>query len=399
MIRFLTAGESHGPALTTVVEGFPAGIPLSHNDIQAELERRRKGYGRGGRMKIEGDRVEILSGVRQGLTLGSPIALLIRNNDWERWKEVMAAEPGEKREEVEIAADGRLAKVDAAVSKARPGHADLAGALKYRQTDIRNILERASARETAARVGAGAVARRFLKEFGIEVISGVLRIGTVEAAHLPDDPRQYRVNTANSPVATPDPGATEWMTAEIDRAKQAGDSLGGVIEVLALGAPAGLGSHVHWDRRLDARLTAALMSIPAIKGVEVGLGFEAAALPGSRVHDPIGYSAASGFYRQSNHAGGIEGGISNGETIRLRVAMKPIPTLYKPLATVDINSKASVAASVERSDTCAVPAAAVVAEAMVCWVLAEAFVEKFGGDHLGETLANYQNYAQQIRNR
>jgi chorismate synthase len=399
MIRFLTAGESHGPALTTVVEGFPAGIPLSHNDIQAELERRRKGYGRGGRMKIEGDRVEILSGVRQGLTLGSPIALLIRNNDWERWKEVMAAEPGENREEVEIAADGRLTKVDAAVSKARPGHADLAGALKYRQTDIRNILERASARETAARVGAGAVARRFLKEFGIEVISGVLRIGTVEAAHIPDDPRQYRVNTTNSPVATPDPGATEWMTAEIDRAKQAGDSLGGVIEVLALGAPAGLGSHVHWDRRLDARLTAALMSIPAIKGVEVGLGFEAAALPGSLVHDPIGYSAASGFYRQSNHAGGIEGGISNGETIRLRVAMKPIPTLYKPLATVDINSKASVAASVERSDTCAVPAAAVVAEAMVCWVLAEAFVEKFGGDHLGETLANYQNYAQQIRNR
>jgi chorismate synthase len=398
MIRFLTAGESHGPALTTVVEGFPAGIPLTHADIQAELERRRKGYGRGGRMKIEGDRVEILSGVRQGLTLGSPIALLIRNNDWERWKAVMAAEPGENQEEVEIAADGRLAKVDAVITKARPGHADLAGALKYHQSDIRNILERASARETAARVGAGAVARRFLQEFGIEVTSGVLRIGSVEAAHPPADLRQYRTNVANSPVSTPDSGATEEMTVEIDRAKQAGDSLGGVIEVLADGAPAGLGSHVHWDRRLDARLAAALMSIPAIKGVEVGLGFEAAGLPGSRVHDPISYSV-SGFCRQSNHAGGIEGGISNGETIRLRIAMKPIPTLYKPLATVDINSKASVTASVERSDTCAVPAAAVVAEAMVCWVLAEAFLEKFGGDYLGETRANYQNYLQQIRNR
>lgn len=399
MIRFLTAGESHGPALTTIVEGFPAGIPLTQADIQAELERRRKGYGRGGRMKIEGDRVEILSGVRQGLTLGSPIALLIRNNDWERWKEVMAAEPGEKREEVAIAADGRLAKVDAAVTKARPGHADLAGALKYHQTDIRNILERASARETAARVGAGAIARRLLTEFGIEVMSGVLRIGRVAATRLPEDLEEYRINVANSAVSTPDPDATQLMMAEIDRAKEEGDSLGGIIEILVEGAPAGLGSHVHWDRRLDARLAAALMSIPAIKGVEVGLGFEAAGLPGSRVHDPIGYTAASGFFRQSNHAGGIEGGISNGETIRLRVAMKPIPTLYKPLATVDINSKASIAASVERSDTCAVPAAAVVAEAMVCWVLAEAFVEKFGGDHLGETLANYDNYVQGIRNR
>jgi chorismate synthase len=398
MIRFLTAGESHGPALTTIVEGFPAGISLVQQDIQSELERRRKGYGRGGRMKIEGDRIEILSGVRHGLTLGSPIALLIRNNDWERWKEAMAVEPGENRGEVAIAADGRLAKVDAAVTKARPGHADLAGALKYHQTDIRNILERASARETAARVGAGAIARRLLREFGIEVMSGVLRIGTAEATHFPADLGEYRINVANSAVSAPDPDATQLMMAEIDRAKEEGDSLGGIIEILAEGAPVGLGSHVHWDRRLDSRIAAALMSIPAIKGVEVGLGFEAAGLPGSQVHDPIGYSAETGFYRQTNHAGGIEGGISNGENIRLRIAMKPIPTLYKPLRTVDLKSKATAEAGVERSDTCAVPAAAVVAEAMVCWVLAEAFLEKFGGDYLGETRTNFEDYIKQVRN-
>ncbi|HEY8464656.1 MAG TPA: chorismate synthase [Bacillota bacterium] len=400
MIRFLTAGESHGPALTAIVEGFPAGLPLTAAAIQGDLDRRRQGYGRGGRMQIEGDRVELLSGVRQGVTIGSPITLQIVNQDWERWQVVMAAAPDSGGErQVAIVGDRRLAKVDAVVTKPRPGHADLAGALKYAQTDLRNILERASARETAARVGAGAVARRLLQEFGITVFSGVLGIGTVRVAQPPENLQVYREQVTASPVAAPDPEASRLMTAEIDRAKQAGDSLGGIIEVLAEGVPVGLGSHVHWDRRLDARLAGALMSIPAIKGVEVGLGFAAARQAGSTVHDPVAYNPESGFCRLTNHAGGIEGGISNGELIRLRVAMKPIPTLYQPLPTVDLISKQAAVASVERSDTCAVPAAAVVAEAMTCWVLAEAFLEKFGGDHLEETRSNFQNYLGQIRSR
>lgn len=400
MIRFLTAGESHGPALTAIVEGFPAGLLLSQAAIQADLDRRRQGYGRGGRMQIEGDRVEILSGVRQGQTLGSPIAIQIRNRDWERWKGVMGAEPGPGGEgEVTIAADRQLSRIDALVTKARPGHADLAGALKYHQTDIRNILERASARETAARVGVGAIARRFLEEFGITVFSGVLQIGAVRVEHPPEDLKVYRSQVADSVVAAPDPVATQLMTVEIDRAKQAGDSLGGVIEVLATGVPVGLGSHVHWERRLDGRLAGALMSIPAIKGVEVGLGFAAAGRDGSLVHDEIGHKPETGFYRRTNNAGGIEGGISNGEVIRLRLAMKPIPTLYQPLQTVDLVTKQPAQASVERSDTCAVPAAAVVAESMTCWVLADAFLEKFGGDHLKETRSNFENYLSMVRSR
>jgi chorismate synthase len=397
MIRFLTAGESHGPALTAIVEGFPAGLPLTSGTIQKDLDRRRQGYGRGGRMKIEGDRVEILAGVRQGYTLGSPLTLQIRNRDWERWRAVMAVEPGAGSEQVTIAADQRLTRIDAAVTKARPGHADLAGALKYRQTDIRNILERASARETAARVAVGAVARRLLQEFGVTIFSGVLQIGTVAVTDPPEDLNIYRRQVTGSVVAAPDLVATGLMITEIDRAKQAGDSLGGVIEVLAVGVPVGLGSHVHWERRLDTRLAGALMSIPAIKGVEIGLGFAAAGMVGSSVHDPIGYNPETGFYRRTNHAGGIEGGISNGEVIRLRVAMKPIPTLYKPLPTVDLLTKQPAVASVERSDTCAVPAAAVVAEAMVGWVLAESLLEKFGGDHLQEIRSNYENYLRQIR--
>ncbi|HYH04648.1 MAG TPA: chorismate synthase [Bacillota bacterium] len=400
MIRFLTAGESHGPALTAIVEGFPAGLPLTAVAVQADLDRRRQGYGRGGRMKIEGDRVEILSGVRQGQTLGSPIAIQVRNEDWERWKEVMGAEPGPGGEhEVTIAADRQLSKIDAVVTKARPGHADLAGALKYHQSDIRNILERASARETAARVGVGAIARRLLQEFGITVFSGVLQIGAAKVEYPPEDLDVYRSQVMDSVVASPDPGATQLMTAEIDRAKQTGDSLGGVIEVLAEGVPVGLGSHVHWERRLDGRLAGALMSIPAIKGVEVGLGFTAAGRVGSLVHDEIVYTPETGFYHWTNNAGGIEGGISNGEVIRLRVAMKPIPTLYQPLQTVDLINKQPAKASVERSDTCAVPAAAVVAEAMTCWVLADAFLEKFGGDHLQETRRNFESYLNQLRGR
>ncbi|MGD8399347.1 MAG: chorismate synthase [Bacillota bacterium] len=397
MIRFLTAGESHGPALTAIVEGFPAGLPLTLEAIQTDLDRRRQGYGRGGRMQIEGDQAEILSGVRQGYTLGSPLTLQIRNRDWERWQAVMAVAAGAGPEQVAIAADRQLTAIDAVVTKPRPGHADLAGALKYRQTDIRNILERASARETAARVGVGAVARRLLQEFGVVVFSGVLQIGTVTVTNLPEDLSSYQRQVAASAVATPDPEATALMTAEIDRAKQAGDSLGGVIEVLAAAVPVGLGSHVHWERRLDARLAGALMSIPAIKGVEVGLGFQTAGMAGSLVHDPIAYDDAKGFYRTTNNAGGIEGGISNGEVIRLRMAMKPIPTLYQPLPTVDLITKQVASAGVERSDTCAVPAAAVVAEAMVCWVLAEAFLEKFGGDHLQETRSNYEAYRRHLR--
>ena len=397
MIRFLTAGESHGRALTAIIEGFPAGLHLSPDTIREDLDRRRQGYGRGGRMKVENDEVTILSGVRHGETLGSPITLQIWNEDWERWQKAMSVTPVEGLAKVEIAGDERLQELDAWVTKARPGHADLAGALKYQQQDLRNILERASARETAARVAVGAVARQLLTEFGIEVFSGVVRIGAEAAVNLPEDLELYRENVGQSPVATPDPEASPRMMRAIDRAKEEGNSLGGVIELLVQGVPPGLGSHVHWERRLDARLTYALMSIPAIKGVEIGLGFQAAGLPGSKVHDQIFYAPAQGFYRRTNNAGGIEGGISNGELIRLRLAMKPIPTLYQPLNTVDIASKQPALASVERSDVCPVPAAAVVAEAMVCWVMADALMEKCGGDHLQEAKANFNNYLKQIK--
>ncbi len=399
MIRFLTAGESHGPALSAIIEGFPAGLGLDVQDLQIDLTRRRGGYGRGGRMKIEGDAVSILSGVRHGLTLGSPITLQIINQDWQRWEEVMAigAAPGSASGTVKIAADDRLGELSARVMAPRPGHADLAGVLKYRQDDIRNILERASARETAARVAVGAVARKLLTEFGIEVFSGVIGIGRAVVKASPTDLTVYREKVLQSPVSAPDERVSKEMMAEIEGAKAAGNSLGGIIEVIIQGAPVGLGSHVQWDRRLDARLAAAMMSIPAIKGVEIGMGFETSSLKGSEVHDPICYDSVKGFYRQTNNAGGIEGGISNGEMIRMKIAMKPIPTLYQPLQTVDIDTKEVKQASVERSDTCAVPAAAVVAEAMACWVMAEAFLEKFGGDHLQETWNNYQHYLQTIK--
>lgn len=397
MIRFLTAGESHGPALTAIIEGLPAGLRLDFNAIQSDLDKRRRGYGRGGRMTIEGDQVSIISGVRHGVTLGSPVTLQIMNRDWERWQQVMAVETAEATDKVEIAGDQRLSLTDARVTKPRPGHADLPGILKYHHRDIRNVLERASARETAARVSVGAVARQLLGVFGIDVFSGVLRIGQIAATEIPSDWTVYRQNVTASPVATPDPHVSPLMTAEIDRAKQSGDSVGGVLEVLAIGVPVGLGSHVHWDRRLDARLSGALMSIPAIKGVAFGLGFESAALFGSKVHDPIYYNSDRGYYRSTNQAGGIEGGISNGEPIRARLAMKPIPTLYQPLQTVDIDTKQPLTASIERSDICAVPAAAVVAEAMTCWVLAEAFMEKFGGDSLDETQRNFQAYLEALK--
>lgn len=392
MIRFLTAGESHGPALTAIIEGIPAGLSLRTEDIQGDLDRRRHGYGRGGRMKIEGDRVEILSGVRHGITLGSPITLQIRNRDWERWQQAMAVDPTEEVGMVSIAADERVSQIESVVTKPRPGHADLSGVLKYGHQDIRNILERASARETAARVAVGSVARKLLQELEITVFGGVLQIGQANASTIPADIETYQKNVAASPVSSPDPEASSAMMKQIDQAKQCGDSLGGIIEIIAAGVPVGLGSHVHWDKRLDARLSGALMSIPAIKGVSFGLGFKAAETPGSQVHDSIFYDADKGFYRKTNNAGGIEGGISNGELIRVQLAMKPIPTLYQPLQTVDFLTKEPAEASIERSDTCAVPAAAVVAEAMTCWVLLEALLDKFGGDSLGELYSNFSNY-------
>ncbi|AKX96980.1 chorismate synthase [Neomoorella thermoacetica] len=383
MLRYLTAGESHGRGLSVIVEGLPAGVPLTDGDINTWLTRRQGGYGRGGRMAIERDQAEILAGVRGGLTLGSPIALFIANRDWENWQEIMAPGP-----------EARAARV---VTRPRPGHADLAGGLKYHQADLRNILERASARETAARVAAGAVAAVLLKELAIELAFHVVRIGPVEVREQVDWEAACRA--VESPVYCADPEAGRAMVAAIEEARQQGDTLGGVVEVLARGVPAGLGSHVHWDRRLDGRLAQALMSIPAIKGVEIGAGFRVAALPGSRAHDAIAYRKGQGFYHPTNRAGGLEGGLTNGETLVLRAAMKPIPTLMHPLPSVDLVTKQPATASIERSDVCAVPAAAVVAAAAVAWVLAGAILEQFGGDYLPviqERLAAYRQYLQEI---
>ncbi|GAB4298837.1 MAG: chorismate synthase [Desulfuromonadia bacterium] len=385
-IRFFTAGESHGPELTAIVEGMPAGIPVDSRLINADLARRQQGYGRGGRMAIERDRVEILSGVRWGETLGSPVTMVVRNRDWENWREKMSVDPSFRDPSI-------------AVTQVRPGHADLPGMLKYGHRDARNILERSSARETAARVAVGSLCRQFLSLFDIQIAAYVRAIGGVEAATLPDSWELLLERVASSPLFTPDPAAEQEMVRLIDHAKSDGDSLGGVVEVIARGVPVGLGSHVQWDRRLDARLAMAVMSVQAIKGVEIGAGFAAASLPGSRVHDPIRFDRSrpraprdGGFYRISNNAGGIEGGISNGEDIVIRCGMKPIPTLYSPLETVDFNDKSPVLASVERSDVCAVPAASVAVEAAVAFVIADAFLEKFGGDSLAEILRNVQSW-------
>ena len=381
MLRYLSAGESHGQALTAIIEGLPAGLKIHKEKIDELLKRRQGGYGRGGRMVIEQDRVEFLSGLRGSLTLGSPLALLIHNKDWENWREIMA--PGE---------DALLAK--RVVTKPRPGHADLPGAIKYRQRDIRNILERASARETAVRVAVGAVAKGLLAAFGIRVQGQVIAIGPVRGAVSAEmlGPELY-----DNPFYCPDNNALEAMKEAVDQARKNGDSLGGVFQVIVEGVPPGLGSHVQWDRRLDGRLAQCLMSIPAIKGVEIGLGMEGAALPGSQVHDEIFYSPERGFYHRTNRAGGLEGGITNGEKIVVRAAMKPIPTLLSPLSSVDILSKEPFRAAVERSDVCAVPAAAVVGEAAVAWEIAVALLEKFGGDHLEEMLVNYNHYLEYLK--
>jgi chorismate synthase len=375
MLRFLTAGESHGPALTVIVEGLPAGLPVDRKTIDADLRRRQGGYGRGGRMKIETDLVEVLSGVRHGKTLGSPVALLVRNKDFENWKDVMSPEP--------LPPDTPPRRV---LKYPRPGHADLAGALKYLTDDLRNVLERASARETAMRVAAGALARCLLTAIGIEIRSHVVRIGSAGLPAGPPLPWESLEKVEESAVRCVDAEAGAAMIAEIDRAKKDGDTVGGIFEVVVRGLPPGLGSFAQWDRRLDGRLAQALMSIHAVKAVAVGAGFAAGQVSGARFHDEILYDEARGVYRGSNRAGGLEGGVTNGEEIRAQAVVKPIPTLLIPLRSVDLKTKEPQAASVERSDTCVVPAAGVVGEAMVAWVVADAVLEKFGGDSLPELL-------------
>lgn len=378
MLRFLTAGESHGKALSVILEGLPAGLPLSEEYIARDLARRQGGYGRGRRQRIEQDRAEILAGVRHGLTLGSPISLLIINRDFENWRETMAVEP--------VDADvGR-------VTRLRPGHADLPGVLKYGFDDVRPVLERASARETAARVAAGAVCRRLLEEVGVAIHSHTLAIGEVEAEAV-EQPDWSAVE--ESPVRCADPAAAEAMVRAIDAAREAGDTLGGVIEVRASGVPPGLGSHVHWDRKLDGRLAQAVMSIHSVKAVEIGDGFWGARSRGSQVHDVILPRAewqGHPWRRATNRAGGLEGGMTNGEDVVVRAALKPIATLPRPLPSADLATGEAVHAHYERSDVCVVPAGGVVAEAMVAIVLAEAALEKFGGDHLAETLRNVHAY-------
>jgi chorismate synthase len=394
MLRFTTAGESHGPALISILEGAPAGIPLLADDVNAELSRRQQGYGRGRRMQIEKDGVEFLSGVRAGYTIGSPIAMLIRNRDWENWRDVMDPAPSE--------ADASGAR-RRAVTRPRPGHADLSGMLKYDRDDARDILERASARETTARVAAAAICRKLLLELGITIGSHIVELGGVIAAipdSLPDD-----LNEAadQSPLRTLDKVAEAEMIARIDAAKKDGDTLGGVCEVVCRGLPVGLGSHVSWDRKLDGRIGAAMMSIPAVKGVGIGIGFEAARRRGSEVHDEIHASLETSrtgdVARRTNRAGGLEGGMTTGEPLIVRVAMKPISTLMKPLTTIEMKTGEAAAAVAERSDVTAVPAMGVIAEAMLAFVVAQAAVEKFGGDSLKEMKRNLEGYVAQLSSR
>lgn len=388
MLRYLTAGESHGPLLTAIIEGIPSGLTVSAESINRELKRRQAGYGRGGRMKIESDAVEIVSGIRFGKTLGSPITFIIRNRDWVNWQEKMAIELLEK------------GLITSGITQPRPGHADLTGAIKYEHGDIRNVLERSSARETAARVAIGAIAKLVLAEFNIKIASQVVSIGDVKC-NL--DISKWSIDKIAQ--------ATEAMSLrciaketnlkmqkEIDQAKENGDTLGGVFEIITDGLPVGLGSYIQWDTRLDGKLAQAIMSIPAIKGVEIGAGFQVAYLPGSQVHDAIYYKAGK-YYRKTNNAGGLEGGMTNGERLVVRAAMKPISTLLQPLPSVDLLTKKITKATVERSDICAVPAAAVVGEAMVAIELCKAMQEKFGGDSLAEMKRNYRGYLEYIKKR
>lgn len=380
--RFTTAGESHGPGLVAIVEGLPAGLELDRERIDRDMARRQLGHGRGGRMKIESDSVEIRSGVRHGRTLGSPIAILVANRDYANWEERMNPWP-----------------VDAEVEEShlpRPGHADLVGSQKYGHRDVRNVLERASARETAARVAAGAIAKEFLGVLGVSVHSHVLRIASVEASERPNLAPEDFEGVDESPVRCLDPDAAERMVAEIDRLRKANESLGGIFEVRAFGLVPGLGSHVAWDERLDGRLAHAVVSIQAVKGVSVGEAWEVAASPGSESHDEIFWSEELGYHRQTNRAGGVEGGMSNGEPLIVRGALKPISTLTKPLRSVDTETKEPAQAMRERTDSTVVPAAGVVAEAMVALVLARCYRDKFGGDHIDDVLAALQAYRERI---
>jgi chorismate synthase len=388
MFRFTTAGESHGRALVAIVEGLPAGVPLEVEIINRELERRQLGYGRGGRMKIERDRAEILSGVRHGLTLGSPVALLIENKDWKNWTEVMSAE--------KLAEKGATEK-SRRVKRPRPGHADLAGGLKYGTRDLRDILERASARETAARVACGALAKALLAAFEVEIASHVIQLGGVPAKPLCLKWDEITAIPNDAPLRCGDAAAQARMVELIDEKRREGDTLGGIFEVVARGVVAGLGAHTSWDEKLDGRLAQSLMSIPAVKAVAVGAGVEASGLAGSEVHDEIGYERESRrFTRPTNRAGGLEGGISNGEELRVSGYLKPISTLRRALRSVDIDTKEEESAAFERSDVTAVPAAGVIGEAMVALVLAGAMREKFGGDSLAEMRRNFDGYQGQL---
>ncbi len=388
-MRYLTAGESHGPQLTTIIEGLPAGMPLTAEDINKDLARRQKGYGRGRRMQIEKDTAKILSGVRHGYTLGSPVTLVVENKDWKNWTEIMGIEP---------LAEGKEKEVKRKITNPRPGHADLNGGIKYGHRDLRNVLERSSARETTVRVAAGAVAKKLLSLLGIEVASHVVEIGGVRSQVCTyDSIESLREITEASPVRCLDPEAGKKMMQVIDDAKENGDSVGGIVEVIVEGMPPGIGSYVHYDRKLDAKLAAAMISINAFKGVEFGIGFEAARRPGSQVHDEIEWSKDKGYIRTTNRLGGFEGGMTTGMPIIVRGVMKPIPTLYKPLRTVDIETKEPYSASIERSDNCAVPAAAVVAESVIAWELAAAIVDQFYADRLDVLIENVNKQRQFAR--
>ncbi|PRT22446.1 chorismate synthase [Bacillus wiedmannii] len=390
-MRYITAGESHGPQLTVILEGVPAGLTLTSEHINKELLRRQKGHGRGRRMQIETDTVEIVSGVRHGMTLGSPITLIVKNDDFKHWTKVMGAEPISEKESKDM---------KRTITKPRPGHADLNGAIKYGHRDIRNVLERSSARETTVRVAAGAVAKQILKELGVEIAGHVLEIGGVQAKRISNLPiEEIQTITENSPVRCLDKEVEQEMMDAIDNAKSSGDSIGGIVEVIAEGMPIGVGSYVHYDRKLDAKLAGAIMSINAFKGAEIGVGFEAARQPGSKVHDEILWDEENGYTRKTNNAGGLEGGMTTGMPIVVRGVMKPIPTLYKPLASVDIDTKEAFQASIERSDSCAVPAAGVVAESVIAWEFAHALVEQFGKDRMDliqQNITQHNKYAKEF---
>ncbi|HEV2800044.1 MAG TPA: chorismate synthase [Pyrinomonadaceae bacterium] len=390
MFRFTTAGESHGRALVAIVEGLPAGVPVEAESIGRELERRQWGYGRGGRMKIEQDRAEILSGIRHGRTLGSPVALLIENKDWKNWADVMSVEAG---------AEEKVQERARRVKRPRPGHADLAGGLKYDARDLRDVLERASARETAARVACGALAKALLAAFGVEILSHVVQLGGAPDVPLSLKWKEIAAIPNDAPLRCGDAEAQARMIALIDEKRRAGDTLGGIFEVVTHGVVAGLGAHTSWAEKLDGQLAQALMSIPAVKAVSIGAGVEASALAGSEVHDEINYEReARAFTRPTNRAGGLEGGITNGEELRVRGFLKPISTLRRALRSVDIDTKEEEEAAFERSDVTAVPAAGVIGEAMVALVLARAMREKFGGDSLTEMLRNFEGYREQLKN-